>query len=170
MEIGLSFAFIGAIGGLVRFFAVVPTVRRMGERQAMIIGVVLFVGAQLLFGLAVNAALILVGQVLLCFGGLSTPAYNAAMSRRVDADRQGELQGAMGALQGFAGLIGPLVFSGSFACVAWAGDRSPWIGAPFLMGAIRGLGALVLTLKALGGRDALNARGAVALAGAPDGE
>ncbi len=149
MEVGLSFAFIGCIGGLVQFFAVDPTVRRIGERWAMIIGVGLFLAAQILFGLASSALLFVAGHVLLCLGGLGTPAYNAMMSRRVDADRQGEFQGAMGALQGFAGLIGPLIFSGSFAYVTSAAALRPFTGAPFFIGAVLAAGALALTFKAL---------------------
>jgi DHA1 family tetracycline resistance protein-like MFS transporter len=152
MEVGLSFAFIGCIGGLVQFFAVEPTVRRIGERWAMVAGGGLFLASQILFGLAGSAALFLAGQVLLCLGGLGTPAYNAAMSRRVDADRQGEFQGAMGALQGLAGLIGPLVFSGSFAYVTAPGAVMPIIGAPFFIGALLAAGALALTFRALSGR------------------
>ena len=152
MEVGLSFAFIGCIGGLVQAFAVEPTVRRIGERWAMILGVGLFLAAQILFGLANSALLFLGGHVLLCLGGLGTPAYSAVMSRRVDADRQGEFQGAMGALQGFAGLIGPLVFSGSFAYVTSVGALLPLPGAPFLIGALLAAGALVLTFKALSER------------------
>ncbi len=149
MEVGLSFAFIGCIGGLVQFFAVDPTVRRIGERWGMIIGVGLFLAAQILFGLASSALLFVAGHVLLCLGGLGTPAYNAMMSRRVDADRQGEFQGAMGALQGFAGLIGPLIFSGSFAYVTSAAALRPFTGAPFFIGAVLAAGALALTFKAL---------------------
>jgi DHA1 family tetracycline resistance protein-like MFS transporter len=152
MEIGLSFAFIGCIGGLVQFFAVEPTVRRIGERWAMFAGGGLFLAAQILFGLASSAGLFLGGQVLLCLGGLGTPAYNAAMSRRVDADRQGEFQGAMGALQGFAGLIGPLVFSGAFAYVTAPGALLPLTGAPFFIGALLAVGSIALTFKALSGR------------------
>ena len=43
------------------------------------------------------------------------------MSRRVGANRQGEFQGAMGSLQGLSGLIGPVIFSGSFAYVTSSG-------------------------------------------------
>jgi DHA1 family tetracycline resistance protein-like MFS transporter len=152
MDVGLSFAFIGCIGGLVQFFAVEPTVRRIGERWAMVLGVSLFISALIIFGLANSAILFLAGHVLLCLGGLGTPAYNAVMSRRIDADRQGEFQGAMGALQGFAGLIGPLVFSGCFAYVTAPGALLPLTGAPFFIGALLAAGALALTFRALSGR------------------
>ena len=134
-----------------QFFAVEPTVRWIGDRWAMILGVGLFLAAQVLFGLASSALLFLVGHVLLCLGGLGTPAYNAMMSRRVAADRQGEFQGAMGALQGFAGLIGPLIFSGSFAYVTSAHALFPLTGAPFFIGAVLAVGALALTFRALSG-------------------
>jgi DHA1 family tetracycline resistance protein-like MFS transporter len=167
MQIGLGFAFIGGAGGLVQIFAVEPVVRRIGERWATIVGVSLFTAALLLFGLAESGAVFLAAHVLLCLGGIGQPAFNAAMSRRVGADRQGELQGAMGALQGFSGLLGPLVFSGSFAFVASAGGRGLPIGTPFFIGAVFGLGALTLTRNAFFGRRRAAVVGAIAPAIAP---
>jgi DHA1 family tetracycline resistance protein-like MFS transporter len=154
MQIGLSFAFIGLLGGLMQFFAVEPAVRWMGERWAMLVGVALFMVSQLLFGLAGAATLFLVGHVVMGLGGIGTPAFNAAMSRRVEADRQGEFQGAMGSLLGLSGLIGPLIFNGAFAYVTSPGAVFRLTGAPFFISAVSALCALVLTVYALRGRTA----------------
>lgn len=146
-EVGLSFAFIGLLGGVMQFFAVEPTVRWLGERWAMIVGVGLFFGSLLLFALARTSAVFLIGHVVNALGGIGTPAFNAAMSRRVAPDRQGELQGAIGSLQGLSGLVGPLVYSGSFAYVTSPGVASILIGTPFFISAAMALAALVLTIR-----------------------
>ena len=147
MDVGLSFAFIGVLGGVMQFFAVEPAVRWMGERWAMILGVGFFLVSQLLFGLASTSAVFLIGHVVMGLGGLGTPAFNATMSHRISPDRQGEFQGAMGSLQGLSGLVGPLIFSGSFAYVTSPGALWPLIGAPFFISAALALGALMLTVK-----------------------
>jgi DHA1 family tetracycline resistance protein-like MFS transporter len=147
MDVGLSFAFIGLLGGGMQFFAVEPTVRWMGERWAMMVGVGLFLASQLLFALAATSALFLVGHVVMGLGGIGTPAFNAVMSRRVGPDRQGEFQGAIGSLQGLAGLFGPLIFSGSFAYVTSPGSLWRLTGAPFFLSAAFALAALILTIR-----------------------
>lgn len=147
MEVGLSFAFIGLLGGAMQFFAVEPAVRRLGERWAMIVGVGLFFCSQTLFALATTSALFLAGHVVNALGGIGTPAFNAVISRRVAADRQGELQGAIGSLQGLSGLIGPLVYSASFAYVTSPAAAWKLTGAPFFISAALALAALVLTAR-----------------------
>jgi DHA1 family tetracycline resistance protein-like MFS transporter len=54
----------------------------------------------------------------------------------------------MACLQGFAGLIGPLVFSSAFAYVTSPRAAVRFIGAPFAIGALLALLALALTVKA----------------------
>ena len=61
--------------------------------------------------------------------------------------RRGEFQGAMGSVQGMAGLIGPVIFSGSFAYVTSPGALWRLTGAPFFISAALSLGALILTVK-----------------------
>jgi DHA1 family tetracycline resistance protein-like MFS transporter len=159
MEVGMSFAFIGLLGGVMQFFAVQPAVRWMGERWAMMAGVGLFLISQLLFALASTSILFLVGHVVMGLGGIGTPAFNAAMSRRVSPNRQGEFQGAMGSLQGLSGLVGPVIFSGSFAYVTSPSALWRLTGAPFFISAALALGALVLTIQSV--RKGTNAPGLI---------
>ena len=68
------------------------------------------------------------------------------MTRRVDPAEQGRLQGAQSSLMGIAGLIGPGLFTLTFA--SFVGARRAWRlpEAPFL------LAALLLTSTALAWR------------------
>lgn len=76
------------------------------------------------------------------FAGLYNPALSNMMSSRVSASEQGELQGAIGAAQGFALMIGPLAMTMSFKHFA-AEDATPYLpGAPFFLAG--GLAALAL--------------------------
>jgi len=78
--------------------------------------------------------------------GLFGPGLQSLMSQRVPAHEQGKLQGANGSLQSIAGLIGPSVFTLSFAHFIDK-DRA-WVlpGAPFYIAAI----LLVLALLVAG--------------------
>jgi DHA1 family tetracycline resistance protein-like MFS transporter len=76
--------------------------------------------------------------------GLTGPSTQALMSRRVSPSEQGRLQGALSSLQGIAGLIGPGVFTLTFAyCIApQRGWELP--GAPFLLAALLLLGGMAM--------------------------
>jgi len=55
------------------------------------------------------------------------------MSQRVNPSEQGRLQGALAGVRGITGMIGPTLFTSTFA---WAlKGESPKPGAPFLVAA-----------------------------------
>ena len=56
----------------------------------------------------------------------------ALMSRRVAPTEQGQLQGAIGSLRGVSGLIGPILFTQTFAA-AIRGREWRLPGAPYLL-------------------------------------
>ena len=51
----------------------------------------------------------------MAFWGLAGPATQALMTRRVSSSEQGQLQGAIASLNGVTGLIGPILFTQTFA-------------------------------------------------------
>ena len=58
------------------------------------------------------------------------------MSRHVGANEQGQLQGANASLMGIANLVGPAIFTQSFALFIGAGAIIYLPGAPFLLSAL----------------------------------
>jgi DHA1 family tetracycline resistance protein-like MFS transporter len=64
------------------------------------------------------------------------------MSRRVDADEQGRLQGALSSLTGIAGLIGPGLFTVVFSVLI-----GPLPGAAFLLAALFLAGAAMVAAR-----------------------
>jgi len=58
------------------------------------------------------------------------------MTRHVEPAAQGQLQGALQSLRGITGMIGPGLFTLTFA--SFIGSRSDWHlpGAPFLLAAL----------------------------------
>ncbi|MDH4082526.1 MAG: hypothetical protein OEU99_03150 [Nitrospira sp.] len=51
----------------------------------------------------------------MAFWGLVGPANQSLMTRRVNSTEQGQLQGAIASINGVTGLIGPTLFTQTFA-------------------------------------------------------
>jgi DHA1 family tetracycline resistance protein-like MFS transporter len=144
-EIGISLALVGISSALVQGLMVAPIIRRIGERQAAVIGFFVACLSAVGYALATQGwmvyALILLGAIQ----GIATPAINALMSHEVEPEAQGELQGAVASVQGIASIIGPLFMTQIFA--AFTGPQAPFLfpGAPFAVAALLfGLSTLLL--------------------------
>ncbi len=126
---------VGAGSALVGGVLTGPVVRRIGERRALIAGLAFGAAGFALMGLAQNATMFLLAIPILSLRGFADPALTAMMSHKVKPNEQGQLQGATSSLLGIAGLIGPLVYTESYAL--FASPRAGWHvpGMPFLIAA-----------------------------------
>jgi MFS transporter, DHA1 family, tetracycline resistance protein len=84
---------------------------------------------------------------MLALWSLWRPAAQAMMTRHVEPSEQGRLQGAVSSLQGIAYMIGPDVFTLSFA--AAVGSGKDWLapGTPFLLASLMIAAALTLAWR-----------------------
>jgi DHA1 family tetracycline resistance protein-like MFS transporter len=141
--VGLTLAIVGVCSALVQAGLVRPVVARFGERRALLFGLVCGVLGFAVFGVAPRGTLFDAGIPLMALWGMSGPAAQGLMTRRVEASAQGQLQGATTSVRGIAGLIGPGLFTLTFA--NFIGPRSAWHlpGAPFLLAAALLFAALV---------------------------
>ena len=135
-DVGLALAAAGVTAAIVQGGLVRVVVRHLGERRTLLVGLA---GGALGFAVhafAQNGALFTVGIPLVGLCGLAGPAVQSLMSRRVARNEQGGLQGANGALFGISAMIGPGLFTQSFAISI--GPDAPWHlpGAPFLLAAL----------------------------------
>ena len=144
-DMGLCLAAVGACGVVVQGGLVRPIVARIGERRAMLTGLVFGVLGFSVYGLATTGRGIWAGIPVFAFMGLFGPSAMGLMSRAVDPDRQGQLQGANSCLAGITGLIGPGLFTGTFA--EFIRPERPWPmpGAPFFLAAALLVLAFALT-------------------------
>ena len=131
--------FLGAMGvssALVGGLLTGPVVRLLGERRALIVGLGFGVAGFAIMGLAPTALVFLCAIPVLALKGFADPALTALMTRKVGASEQGQLQGATSSLLGIAGLIGPTIYTESYA--VFAVPRGGWnlAGAPFLISAV----------------------------------
>ena len=145
--VGLTLAAVGVCtmivqGGLVKY-----AVARLGERRALLAGLGFGTISFAIWGLAPTG---LLGCFAIPFGalmGLYGPSSQGIMTRHVSPSEQGQLQGANSSIMGITGMIGPGIFTLTFAW--FIGPRSPWHvpGAPFLLAATMTACALVLASR-----------------------
>jgi len=142
-EVGLALSVVGILNVFVQAGLVRPLVARVGERVPLVLGLACGALGMLLFGWAPTAKLFWIGMPVLAFMGLYGPAMQATLTKRVLPTEQGRLQGANTSTMGIAGMVGPTLFTFTFAHFIAARNGTPLPGAPFY------LAATLLTLAAV---------------------
>jgi MFS transporter, DHA1 family, tetracycline resistance protein len=132
--VGLTMAAFGLSSMIVQAGLVGPVVKKFGERRALLIGLLFGTAGLTIFGLASTGTAFLIGLPVMALWGFAGPAAQGLMTRRVSPAEQGQLQGANSSIIGIANLVGPAIFSLTFAyAIAVAGGAL--VGAPFLLSA-----------------------------------
>ena len=142
--IGLTLTAVGVCSMIVQGGVVRPFVAKFGERPALVIGLLTGGLGFAIYGLAVSGPIFWIGVPVMSLLGLTSPAAQGLMTRRVDPTEQGRLQGAIGSIMGITGVIGPGLFTQTFA--AFIGPERDWHlpGAAFLLAALLlGIGTLL---------------------------
>ena len=131
--VGMTLAGVGACALAVQVALVGRFVARFGERIALLTGVLCGAVGLFIYGWAPTGALFCAGIPVMALWGLANPAAQGLMTRRVGPSEQGELQGANSSIMGIASLIGPGMFTQTFALAI--GSARSWNipGAPFLL-------------------------------------
>lgn len=145
--VGLTLAIVGVCTGIVQAGLIKPVVARFGERRALIAGLLFGTVAFAIYGLAATGAVFMIGVPVMALWGLSGPSAQGLMTRRVEPAAQGQLQGALQSLRGITGMLGPGLFTLTFA--NFIGSRYDWHlpGAPFLLAALLVAGAMTTAWK-----------------------
>lgn len=146
-QLGLTLALFGVGSTITSAFLIAPIVRRIGERNAMIVGLSLSAASALAIALAYTGTLFLLSIPLASLGGLSSPSLMSIASRQASETEQGRLQGALGSLQGIAMMVAPLVLSQIFASSIQRGGQT-FAGVPFAFTSLVLLMALLLAARA----------------------
>lgn len=118
-------------GGLIRL--IIPA---LGLYRAALVGTLSAVIAYTVLGNATAGWIVYAAGPFAALAGIYGPALTNMASSNLQGDEQGELQGALGAAQGLALMIGPLMMGGAFYVFGNI-ETSPIYkpGAPFLVSA-----------------------------------
>jgi DHA1 family tetracycline resistance protein-like MFS transporter len=148
-QVGLSLMVVGLGTALVQGVLVRSAVPRLGERRALLFGLVMGVLGQAALGLADRGWVLLVSIPLLSLAGLAGPAVQAIISREVASNEQGEIQGALSSLNGIAAIAGPLIGTTLLARFSPAGASPHIPGAAFFAASIFNALGLALAVRLL---------------------
>jgi len=146
--VGLTLAAVGLCAMIVQGTLVKPIAARFGERRALLAGLLCGATGFAIYGLAPTGTIYYLGIPIMACWGLAGPSAQALMTRRVGPSEQGQLQGAIASLMGIAGLIGPVIFTETFALFIGPGVDWHIPGAPFLLASLLLLLAAVLAWRA----------------------
>jgi DHA1 family tetracycline resistance protein-like MFS transporter len=145
--VGLTLAMVGICAMAVQGAAIGPMVRRFGERRALLFGLGSGAAGFLIFGAAPSGPLFWLGIPVMALWGVAGAATQALMTRLVTPEQQGQLQGATASVQSVSQLLGPFLFTLTFAY--FIGAQAPVMlpGAPFLLASALLLLALVVAAR-----------------------
>lgn len=146
--VGMTLALVGLCSAIVQGGLTGPVVRHFGERRALLFSLLIGITGFLIFGLSPTGVLFLCGIPVMALAGFANPAVQSLMTQRVQPGEQGFLQGANAALIGIAGMIGPLLFSATYAHFIDPRTTVHVPGAPFLLAAVLMAAAAVIAWRA----------------------
>ena len=150
--VGLTLALVGICAMAVQGAAIGPIVKRFGERRALLLGLGSGAAGFLIFGAAPSGPLFWLGIPVMALWGVAGAATQALMTRLVAPDQQGQLQGATNSVQSVSQLVGPFLFTLTFAYFIGAGAPLKLPGAPFLLASALLLLALGIAVRTLARR------------------
>lgn len=134
-HIGYLLAAFGFLGVIVQLGLVGPIVKRLGEKQTLVIGLLFAAagwgGSALTHSLPVFIAMLVPGAIGI---GFCNPSLVSLVSRSAGKHEQGRVQGAAGALESLGRTIGPV----------WGNGVLQWLGE----GVAYGSAAIVLLVTA----------------------
>jgi DHA1 family tetracycline resistance protein-like MFS transporter len=147
--VGLTLAMVGICAMAVQGLAIGPIVRRLGERRALVLGLACGAAGFLIFGLAPTGPLSWLGIPVMALWGVSGAALQALTTQMVKPEQQGQLQGATTSVQSVSQLLGPFLFTLTFAYFIGAQAPVKLPGAPFLLASALLLLALGIAVRTL---------------------
>ncbi|MBC8102989.1 MAG: TCR/Tet family MFS transporter [Cytophagales bacterium] len=149
LDNGLSLALVGLASGLVQVLLVKALVDRIGERRAILWGLICNIAGFTGFALATRGWMMLPVILFWSLSGVAGPTTQSLISKQYGADEQGAVQGALASVQSLMGVAGPIIATWVFGYFTSAAAPVRIPGASFFLGAILVAGAAVLAARAL---------------------
>lgn len=141
VDVGLSLAAVGVCaaivqGGLARKIIPMLGPGAVGEKRALMFGLILGVFAYVGYGSATQGWMIYATIIIASLGGIAQPALQALITKSVLPTEQGAVQGALMGTQSIAQIFGPLLATALFAYFTDPKNPVHVPGASFYLGAV----------------------------------
>jgi DHA1 family tetracycline resistance protein-like MFS transporter len=136
----------GVTNILVQTLVVGRVVKAIGERGALLIGLVSAILAFIVYALAATPQWFFVGVPVGALSALIMPGLQSLMSRRVAGNEQGRLQGLNSSFMGLTAIFGPLLYLSTLAFAVRHDTQLHQPGLPLMIAAGFCAAALVLAV------------------------
>ncbi|TWT22347.1 TCR/Tet family MFS transporter [Luteimonas marina] len=135
-QVGWVLFLVGVCSVIVNVAVVGRTVKALGERRALIFGLACGVAGFVVYAFAPQGWIFLLGLPVSALWAIAAPASQALITRQVDVDMQGRIQGALMSLVSVAGILAPIAFASVFGL--FISERAPveFPGAPWMLAAL----------------------------------
>ncbi|QIG04871.1 tetracycline efflux MFS transporter Tet(H) [Proteus sp. ZN5] len=130
-SVGMSLAVLGVLHIFFQAVVAGKLAQKWGEKTTIMISMSIDMMGCLLLAWVGQVWVILPALICLAAGGMGQPALQGYLSKSVDDNAQGKLQGMLVSLTNITGIIGPLLFA-----FIYSYSIAYWDGLLWLMGAI----------------------------------
>ncbi len=137
----------GLLNILVQTMIVGRVVRAVGERGALLIGLVSAAVAFVIYAFAPTPLWFFAGVPAGALSALISPGLQSLMSRRVAGNEQGRLQGLNSAFLGVTAIIGPMIYLSTLAFAVRHDIELHQPGIPFMIAGLFCILALILAVR-----------------------
>jgi len=145
--VGISLAIVGICTAAISGGLTGRIVAWLGERRTLYIGQFFGAIGMTIAGLARGSGLYITSIPVISMWNISFPAAQGMMTHRVSEREQGELQGAIQSLRSIAFVIGPFLFSQTFAWFINPKHSFQIPGAPYYLAAALLFAAMLLATR-----------------------
>jgi DHA1 family tetracycline resistance protein-like MFS transporter len=147
--VGYSLAVVGIVVAIVQGGLVKYVVRAIGEKLTVIVGMSLWSLGLILFASATREWMMFAYILPYCLGGVAAPTLQGIMSNLVPDTMQGRLQGILTSIMSLTSILGPPLMTYTFYIFSGENAIADFAGAPFAVGALMMIVALIWVLKPL---------------------
>ncbi len=131
--VGISLGVVGLLVGLVQGVLIRWINPKIGDEKSIYYGLILYAFGMLLYAFATEGWMMLVFTIPYCLGGICGPALQSVITKNVQANEQGELQGALTSLMSATAIIGPPLMTNLFYYFTHDAAPFEFSGAPFFL-------------------------------------
>jgi MFS transporter, DHA1 family, tetracycline resistance protein len=139
--VGASLAGYGVFHAAVQALLPGPATKRLGEKNALLVGMACECVGLVLIGFASQGWVVFAVLPLFALGGIGIPAFQSLATRHAPEDKQGQLQGVMASIVSLGSIFGPLYFA-----TFYYGIKDWWPGLIWIIGVGTYLPAIPLIL------------------------
>ncbi len=150
-QIGLSLMTFGICSAVVQAVLIRHFIKRFGERQTAIFGLVINFVSFIGFAFASNGVLLYLWIPIAALGAITGPSIQSIMTSRINPQSQGELQGANASVQAIANMLSPIIMTQVYSFFSRPQAPLRFYGSAFLLAAM--LTAIALVPLLIGTRN-----------------